>query len=110
MMIGLSLQQLFCDAFGVKFDKEERQQWIKFREVHRKNYHPKLTTWFKSDGCEGIEYGKRMNQFKAHLGLPLINVGEYTEEQLDKLNEAEIEYHAFRRTGMTHSEAMKYIK
>ena len=109
LMMGLSLQQLFCDASGVKFETKERQQWVRFRE-ERKDCHPKLDIWFKADGCEGAEYGNRMNQFKAHLGLPLISTGEYTEDQLDKLKEAEIEYHALRRIGLPHSEALKYIK
>lgn len=28
LLFGLSLHQLFCDAFGVKFEAEERQQWL----------------------------------------------------------------------------------
>jgi hypothetical protein len=27
-LIGLSLQQIFCDAFGVKFDKDDRTAWM----------------------------------------------------------------------------------
>jgi hypothetical protein len=108
-LVGLSLIQLCSDAFGVKFETEERKSWVKFRSAHKKQYHPKLTIWFKADGCEGVEYGVRMNQFKAQLGLPIKKIDQYTEEQLDKLNEAEVEYHVLRRSGLPHNEAMKLI-
>ena len=32
-LIGLSLQQLFSDAFNIHFEKEERQQWLKIRQA-----------------------------------------------------------------------------
>nr|WP_026731319.1 hypothetical protein [Fischerella sp. PCC 9605] len=31
MLVGLSLHQLFSDAFGVKFEQEERQLWLQAR-------------------------------------------------------------------------------
>ena len=108
-LVGLSLIQLCSDAFGIKFEKEKREAWVKFRSAHKKQYHPKLTYWFKADGCEGKEYGARMNYLKAHLGLPLKTIDKYSEQELDKLNEAEVEYHALRRSGLSHCEAIKII-
>lgn len=108
-LVGLSLIQLCSDAFGIKFEKEKREAWVKFRSAHKKQYHPKLTYWFKADGCEGKEYEIRLNYFKAHLELPLKTIDKYSLEELDKLNEAEVEYHALRRSGLSHSEAIKII-
>ena len=31
LLVGLSLTQLFNDAFGVKFEKAERQSWLELR-------------------------------------------------------------------------------
>lgn len=107
---GLALHQLFCDAFGVKFEKEERQKWLKERMFHKKQYHPLLTKWLQKDGCEeGWEYGQKVNQFKTKCGLPLITVDSYNSEQLHILNNAEAIYDAMRRSGKAHQEAMMYV-
>jgi len=42
-LVGLSLVQLFSDAFGVKFEKEERKAWLESR-VKTKN-----SFWFLTD-------------------------------------------------------------
>jgi hypothetical protein len=45
-LFGLSLQQLFCDAFGLKFEQEDRQQWLVQRQAHLKSFHPQLSEIF----------------------------------------------------------------
>ena len=37
-LVGLSLHQLFCDAFGIVFEKEDRQEWLKDRMESAKLY------------------------------------------------------------------------
>jgi hypothetical protein len=69
-LVGLSLHQLFCDAFNIHFEKKERQERLIKRQFHKEHYHPLFTIWGKSDGfTQGWEYGKRMNQVKEMLNL-----------------------------------------
>lgn len=106
----LSWQQLFCDAFKVKFDQEDRQKFLREREIHRLNYHPLLTSWLKHDGCEKAwEYGKRVNEFKTASGLPLVSIIEYTPDQLSLMNRSEGIYDAVRRMGHNHNDAIKSL-
>jgi len=107
MMIGLSLHQLFCDSFGIKFEQEHRQEWLKQRMIHKKQFHPYLTAWLQTDGCEN--YGQAVNLFKACANLPIKPVEQYDDEELRLLNNAEVSYNVLRKTGMRHEEAMKYI-
>jgi hypothetical protein len=61
---GLSLQQLFCDAFGQKFETQERQAWLQIRTqgIEKRNKwtdaikaygesHPVTETWQKWIYC-----------------------------------------------------------
>ena len=46
IMMGLALEQLFCDAFNIRFEKEERQLWLKERQ-ESKFYRRTLTDAIK---------------------------------------------------------------
>lgn len=110
-LFGMSLYQLFCDAFGVKFEKDERQNYLIERQFHKKQYHPLFTKWGKEDGLiDGWQYGQRMNQIKGMLNLPLMFVGDYDSAQLAILNQAETRYDVLRVTGLNHQEAMDIVK
>lgn len=45
-LVGLSLHQLFSDAFGVKFEQEDRQNWLKARML------TKETFWFMGESIK----------------------------------------------------------
>ena len=104
---GDSFRDFVYHEFGLQLCHEDRQRWLKQRMAHKKQFHSKLTHWFKADGCEdGIEYAKRINSFKTTINLPLITIDQYNEEQLDIINTAEVSYHAFRTAGLTHTQAL----
>lgn len=49
-LIGLSLHQLFSDAFGIKFEKEERQSWLLARQagkVTRRTLTDSIKDWYQ---------------------------------------------------------------
>jgi hypothetical protein len=89
-LIGLSLHQLFSDAFNIKFEKEERQSWIKKRQENidsfwligeatklYKDRHPELSPnklkFMYSNYQDAINrglFGKTAKQIREILGLP----------------------------------------
>jgi hypothetical protein len=109
-LIGLSMHQLFSDAFGQKFEKEERQSYLIERQSHREDFHPKFTAWLKLDGCDGKQYAIEVNNFKRTLGLPIANVDTYDSKQLRILDVAYIKYDVLRATGMKHDAATTLIR
>lgn len=110
ILSSLSLTQLFSDAFNVKFEKDERQEYLKERQFHAKQYHPLLTKWLQIDGITGKGYGKQVNLFKINADCPIKPVDQYNSSELHKLNNAEVRYDVLRRTGMPHSEAVKHLR
>ncbi|MGL5074779.1 MAG: hypothetical protein ACRDBG_02910 [Waterburya sp.] len=71
MLLGLSLTQLWSDAFGVKFEREERTQYMINRQEHQKSFHKRLTPFWKEDGCQsGKDYSDRVVAFKEAVCLP----------------------------------------
>ena len=38
LLVGVSLHQLFCDAFELKFEKEDRQNWLKDRLLTKESF------------------------------------------------------------------------
>jgi hypothetical protein len=105
-LAGLALTQLFADAFGQKFEKQDRQAWLIDRQSHREDFHPYFTSWLKLDGCEGVQYAIEVNNFKQKLGLPIAPVDTYDAKQLRTLDKGYIKYDTLRTTGMSHTGAL----
>ncbi len=104
------LERIFDKAFDKQVAEEERENRFKKRMQFRKDYHPSWTIWGKEDGLNGWQYGKRTNDLKRKLGLPLINIDDYTGEQLDAIVYGQKEYDNYRRKlNMSHEQAFKLL-
>jgi len=107
--VGLSFVQRFSDAFGVKFEKAERDLWLEARKGHRESFHPLYTQWLKSDQPNRKDYGAMVDKIKTYAGVPLIPVEEYSASDLKKLENAYVIYDNRRRRGESHWEALKNL-
>lgn len=109
-LVGISLEQEFSRAFGVKFEEEDFQEKLIQRQLHRELFHPDLTYWWKLDGLKsGMDYAKRVNEFKRTFNLPVKPVDEYTPYEIAKLNTSYSAYSALRRVEKAHHEALALL-
>ena len=68
-MFGLSIHQLFCDAFGQKFEVEDRQRWLEARMTTRHDFRP-LTDQLKEYGFStSQDYARFIWAFQTKLGI-----------------------------------------
>lgn len=105
-----AIERRFDHAFGVKRTEEQRNEWLKQRMLHKKQFHPNLTRWLQADGCkEGKDYAAAVNRFKACANLPIKPVAEYSEDELTLLNNAEVSYNMARKLGHSHDESLRYL-
>ncbi len=109
-LIGLSLHQLFSDAFGIKFEREERQRWLACRFKTRHDFRP-LTDELKRYGFTNpMEYAKYIHLMQSKIGLPdgTRDFAEYTV--LNKLERAQNRLTAYMECGMSPYDALNKLK
>ena len=109
-LIGLSLHQLFSDAFGIKFEVADRQRWLACRFNTKHDFRP-LTDQLQSYGFkERWEYGKFIHAMQAKIGLEdgTRDWAEY--EVLNKLERAQTRLTAYMECGIQPYEALKKLQ
>lgn len=105
-LFGLSLQQLFCDAFGIKFEAEERQHWLLKRMATRKEFRP-LTDQLKSFGfTEPQQYAKFVYLFQKRLGIESGTRDEQSLEVLVALQSAQVRLTTMMELGVSPWDAL----
>lgn len=107
--MGISLEQRFADAFGVKHGLEEREKKVKQRSSHRKGYKPRFTDYLKQDDPNRKDWGKQRNIFKSKIGLRRDSVDNYDLDELDHLNRYDFAYQALRNSGFDHQGALQEL-
>ena len=76
-LVGLSLHQLFCDAFDLKFDAEDRQVWLKHRlqgKATRRTLTDAIKTYIEANNLENTNYAKFIySNISDRLNLGIFN-------------------------------------
>lgn len=109
-LIGLSLHQLFSDAFGIQFEIEERHRWLACRFNTKHDFRP-LTNQLQNYGFkEPWEYGKFIHAMQAKIGLEdgTRDWAEY--EVLNKLERAQTRLTAYMECGIQPYDALKKLQ
>ena len=67
-LVGLSLKQLFCDSFGIKFDLNDRQEFLRVRQESKAlfwEFAEQIKVYIKTHDCRAPEFTYYSNAFDA---------------------------------------------
>jgi hypothetical protein len=109
--VAEALERRLDAAFGVVRTEQERNDRMEARVDHADGWRKNFTDWQQLDGCRsGIDYAKRVNELKAHGGLPVgVGIKDYDSRQIKKMTNCEVIYDAMRRNGKDHHGALKAL-
>lgn len=108
-LYGLSLHQLFCDAFGIEFEKEDRQDWLIKRQGTKVTFRA-MTDALKEYGFQsGKEYGIFVHQLQQKLGIETGTRDLQTPEKLQELLIVQTRLSTLIEMGLTPFQALEKI-
>ena len=108
-LIGLSMHQLFSDAFGLKFEKEDRQQWLNCRFKTKHDFRA-LTDRLQKYGFEKPEeYGKFIHLMQKKIGLADGTRNKADYEILNKLERTQSILTAYMDCGLKPYDALEKL-
>lgn len=108
-LTGLSLHQLFCDAFGQKFEAEDRQRWLQTRLATKVDFRG-LTDQLKRHGfTEGKEYARFIWAFQAKLGIESGQRDNLDAKTLVDLDRLQVRLTTLMECGHSPWQAMKKV-
>lgn len=108
-MFGLSLYQLFCDAFGKKCEAEDRQRWLQTRFNTKHDFRP-LTDQLQRYGFkEPWEYARFISAMQSKIGLQNGTRDFADFATLNKLERAQTKLTAYMDCGLEPWEALERI-
>jgi hypothetical protein len=106
---GLSWQQLFCDAFDIKFEKEDRQKWLMCRQRTKLTFRP-FTDQLKAYGFKTpCEYAKFISMFQSKLGIENGTRDRQSLEKLFILEESQVKLATYIECGLTPWQALNKL-
>ena len=108
-LIGLSLHQLFSDAFGQKFEAEDRQRWLQTRFNTKHDFRP-LTDQLQRYGFkEPWEYAKFISAMQTRIGLSNGTRDLADFDTLNKLERVQTKLTAYMECGLKPYDALGKI-
>lgn len=109
VMLGLSLHQLFADAFGIKFEAENRQRWLNCRLATKEDFRD-LTDCLKACGfSEKSDFARYIWAVQTKVGF---NSGERDSLDLvllDKLRTAQVRLITMMDCGVKPWDALRRL-
>lgn len=109
-LFGLSLHQLFSDAFGLKFEKEDRQKWLTTRLATKHDFRP-LTDQLKRYGfTEGKDYARFVWMFQSKLDIESGMRDNLSTEKLVELHGMQVKLISYMECGLNPWQALHKIK
>lgn len=109
-LVGLSLHQLFCDSFGIKFEKEDRQRWLSVRFKTKHDFRW-LTDKLQEYGFkEPWEYANYISRMQEKIGVKNGTRDFLEFEILQRLDHCQTCLTAYMDCGLSPFEALDKLK